>query len=177
MAVRHREHQRAIGMPSSTVAIQRSQLRGDEPSQPFFVALGTATGCFWGAERTTDLRQRPSAHSRITHCGPRDDSWHFTSIPKTERSRGSAFSETNALAPKRAEGARIFRSTLGHQRGRGFADRVFADWRFADGPLTNWRGLDNRLRAREVRSGRRSHQSQRRNASDCEFQHEAPCCS
>ena len=46
-----------------------------------------------------------------------------------------------------------FRLTLGHYRwGRGFADRVFADWRFTDRPLTYWRGLDNRLRMREVRS-------------------------
>ena len=77
--------------------------------------------------------------------------------------------------PQRAEGARIFRLTLGYYgRGRGFADRVFADWSFADGPLTNWRGLDNRLRTREVRSNRRSYQSQRRSANDYKFQHEVP---
>jgi hypothetical protein len=76
---------------------------------------------------------------------------------------------------RRAQGARIFWLTLGYyRRGRGFADRVFADWRFTDGPLTNWRGLDNRLRMREIRSNRRSHQSQRRSANDYEFQHEAP---
>ena len=68
-----------------------------------------------------------------------------------------------------------FRLTLGYYRGGwGFADWIFADWRFTDGPLTNWCGLDNRLRMREVRSNRRSHQGQRRSANDYEFQHEAP---
>jgi hypothetical protein len=66
-----------------------------------------------------------------------------------------------------------------YRRGRGFADRVFADrvfadWSFTDRPLTNWRGLDNRLRAGEVRSDRRSRQSQQRSANDYEFQHEVP---
>ena len=76
---------------------------------------------------------------------------------------------------ERPEGAWTFSLTLGYdRRGRGFADRVFADWRFTDGPLANWRGLDNRLRMREVRSNRRSHQSQRRSANDHEFQHEVP---
>jgi len=70
-----------------------------------------------------------------------------------------------------------FRLTLGYyRRGRGFADWIFADWRFTDGPLTNWCGLDNRLRMREVRSNRRSHQGQRRSANDYEFQHDVPCC-
>ncbi|MEJ6871825.1 hypothetical protein, partial [Bradyrhizobium japonicum] len=41
----------------------------------------------------------------------------------------------------------IFRLALGYYRGRSFADRVFADRGFADGPLTNWRSLDNWLRA------------------------------
>src|SRR5215475_7806451 len=68
-----------------------------------------------------------------------------------------------------------FRLTLGYYRwGRGLADRVFADWRFTDGPLTNWRGLDNRLRMREVCSNRRSHQSQRSTANYYEFQHDCP---
>jgi len=70
-----------------------------------------------------------------------------------------------------------FSLTLGYyRRGRGFADWIFADWRFTDGPLTNWCGLDNRLRMREVRSNRRSHQGQRRSANDYEFQHDVPCC-
>ena len=74
---------------------------------------------------------------------------------------------------ERPEGAWTFSLTLGYdRRGRGFADRVFADWRFTDRPLTNWRGLDNRLRMREVRGNRRSHQSQRRSTNDYEFQHE-----
>jgi hypothetical protein len=73
------------------------------------------------------------------------------------------------------EGAWTFSLTLGYyRRGRSFADRVFADWRFTDGPLTNWRGLDNRLRMREVRGNRRSHQSQRRSADDYDSQYEAP---
>src|ERR1700755_956646 len=89
------------------------------------------------------------------------------------RSCGSALSDERPR-PKRAEGAPIFRLTLGDYRGRSFANRVFADRSFADGPLTNWRGLDNRLRAREVRSDRRSRQSQRRSTNDYEFQHEVP---
>ena len=100
----------------------------------------------------------------------------FISSPEDwsdRRSCGSALSDERPRV-QRTEGAPIFRLALGYYRGRGFADRVFADWGFADGPLTNWRSLDNRLRAREVRSDRRSHPSQRRNANDSEFQHEVP---
>ena len=92
------------------------------------------------------------------------------------RSRGAALLETNALDPKGLKALESSDLTLGYYgRGRGLADRVFADWSFADGPLTNWRGLDNRLRTREVRSNRRSYQSQRRSANEYKFQHEVPC--
>jgi hypothetical protein len=71
---------------------------------------------------------------------------------------------------------------LGYQRGwsRSLTDRIFTDRGFPDGafarPFANGRGLDNRLRMRQVRSNGCSHESQRRSASDNEFQHaRSPC--
>ena len=67
-------------------------------------------------------------------------------------------------------------STFGHHRGRGrnrvFAHRALTDGIFADGIFANRRGGDgNRLRPWEVCSNCCSHESQRSDTKDHEFQH------
>ena len=68
-----------------------------------------------------------------------------------------------------------FALALGYERGWSwsFADGVLADRVLADGVLANWAALDNRLRMWEVRSDRRSHESQGSSPNDHEFQHQS----
>jgi hypothetical protein len=72
----------------------------------------------------------------------------------------------------------IVRSTFGHQRSRGsdrvFAHRALTNGVFADGIFANWRGGGgNRLRPWHIGSNCGSHESQRSDSKDNEFQHRA----
>ena len=104
--------------------------------------------------------------------------------PNPKRPMSRSIRTARRLPPAKKVGGAQGRATLGLALGyewgwsRGLTDRIFTDRGFADGtfarPFANWCGLDNRLRMRQVRSNRCSHESQRRSAKDNEFQHRAP---